>query len=351
MIVLVFGSRPESIKLGPVAAELRAAGADVRVIATGQHTDLLRGTPAETDLADAISLGIPARGNPLRWPVMVAPKIASTLRDLEARLIVVQGDTMSALAGAHAARALDLPIAHVEAGVRSGSLDEPWPEEGFRREISALAALHLAATPTAYANLLAEGVLARDIRLTGNPVVSALARYAETEARAPQPYLVVTMHRREWREHDDPRAFLRALERCAEARPFVDTIWPVHPAVAPMLPKRSDAQNVWLEKPLPYVEMIALLRGACGLITDSGGLVEEAATLGIPAAIMRRHNDRPEAVEAGVALRFDPDENGVAMAFDALAGGALPRRPSDLYGAPDAAAQIARALVRFEETL
>src|SRR5258706_12396109 len=132
MITLIFGSRPEAIKLGIVAAELRALGADFNVVATGQHVELLRGTPAESDLANAKSLGFASGGDVMRWLRRVESALDKAL--LESTVVVVQGDTMNAGAGARAAAQRGLLLAHVEAGVRSHNLEEAFPEEGFRRE-------------------------------------------------------------------------------------------------------------------------------------------------------------------------------------------------------------------------
>ena len=349
MITVVFGTRPDAIKLSPVVAALRDLGAPLRVVCTGQHTDLLRGTPAETDLADAVSLNLIALPSPERWVEMAQPRIAMALDVTEASLVVVQGDTASAIAGARAAAECGIPLAHVEAGVRSGCLQEPWPEEGFRREITRLASWHYAATTTAYANLLTDGVEQGRIRLTGNPVVSALHRYADPRPRAPEAFVMLTMHRREWLAQGI-NLFMHALAEACIDHARLDVLWPMHPHVRAHLPTRGDWQkpaNLWLDQPMPYREMIDLVARSCGVATDSGGLVEEAATLGVPSAILRRHNDRPEAVEAGVARQFVPGE--VRAAIDLLATGGLPRRTTTCYGQADAALLIARHLTSLVE--
>lgn len=347
MIVLVFGTRPEAIKLGPVAAELRALGAAHRIICTGQHDSLLRGTPAEGDLSDCHALGLKGDGNPLRWASYAVAPIAKALAG--SKLVVVQGDTMTAAAATRAAYAVGLPVAHVEAGVRSHTLEEPWPEEGFRREISAFAQWHAAATPTAMANLLAEGVARERIELTGNPGVSALARYvgAQPSPPAKRAYAMLTMHRREWQQHVDFAKWTEALAEAAAEHPALEIIWPVHPGVEAKLPKGALPTNVRLTTPLPYNAMIVLLLGATGVLTDSGGLCEEAATVGVPCAILRNVTDRPEAVEAGVARLFAPTPSGLQEAVAVIAQGGLPRRPTDIFGTPESAAKVARALVQW----
>lgn len=347
MITIVFGTRPCAIKLGPVAAELRALGITPRIVCTGQHTSLLRGTPAESDLADATALGLASDGNPLRWASHAVAPIARALQG--SKLVVVQGDTMSAVAATRAAYALNIPVAHVEAGVRSGTLEEPWPEEGFRREITAFARWHAAATTTALANLVREGVPRANIELTGNPGVSALARYvgARPSAPAARAYALLTMHRREWQQAVDFDAWTEALAEAAAEHPALEIVWPVHPHVEPRLPKGVLPANVRLTTPLPYNAMIVLLVGATGVLTDSGGLCEEAATLGVPCAILRNVTDRPEAVDAGVARLFAPTSAGLGEAVAMIARGSLPRRPTDVFGGVDSAAKVAKALIAW----
>lgn len=343
---IIFGTRPEAIKLGCVVAELRALDVKPRCIATGQHWDLLRGTPAESDLADSYSLGLPAKADPQRWISLAIPLIA---HHLEGPLVVVQGDTASALAGARAAHERGFAVAHIEAGVRSGNLEEPCPEEAFRREITQLATIHYAPTSTCYANLIAEGVDHTKIRITGNPVVSALQRYANAKPQPPGDHVVLTMHRREWLQWVDLPVWLGELAEACLDHPRLNIVWPVHPAVRAKWPHDwTNPKNLWIDPPLPYREMVDLLSRAKGLATDSGGLVEEAATLGIPTAILRNANDRPEAVEAGVARQFAPSNLRDALNWLATD---LARTPSAIYGTPDAACEIARDLVRREAFL
>lgn len=349
-IAFIWGTRPEAIKIAPVVAELRARGAPVTTICTGQHTHLLRGTPAETDLATSVALNIPSEGDVVRWPSLVRPLLARELSVAGARLCVVQGDTMSAVAGARAADVIGVDVAHIEAGVRSGTLEEPWPEEGFRREITQLTRYHFAATAQAVANLRADHVEREHIFLTGNPVVSALARLGAAP-KPPESHILLTMHRREWRERVSMRAWYGALCEACEDHPAVEVVWPVHPALAPALAEeqkhRARPSTLWLDPPLAYADTIDLLARACGVITDSGGLTEEAATLGVPTAIMRNVNDRPEAEREGCARRYDPTPENLHIAMYALTGGAFPRRASDAYGTPESAANIAAHLTKF----
>ena len=342
-LVFVVGTRPEFVKVGPIVAELKALGITPTVIATGQHWDLLKGTPAETDLADSVSLGLPAHGDPLRWVGGAVSRIASKAQALQATMVVVQGDTASALAGARAGHKSGLPVVHIEAGVRSGNLDEPWPEEGFRREITMIADWHYAANQHCVDNLLKEGIPRERILLTGNPVVSALQRYANATVKPPQPHILLTMHRREWLASVDAGAFSAALDQFCERNPTLSLFWPMHPAVVQRGGFRfPDRPNFCAMGPLPYQRMVDFLSTAHGLATDSGGLVEEATTLGIPTAILRNSNDRPEAVTYGPARQFSRTD--LETAFHWLTQDHGPRHPSGVYGDPRAAEWIAAHL-------
>src|SRR2546422_2797546 len=174
--VFIYGPRPEGIRLGPIAAELRALGSMGTIICSNQHSELLKGTPAESDLADGASLGLLSNGNVLQWTRTAEARLRAAFGEIPSPTIVVQGDTMTAIAAARAAAALRLPIAHVEAGVRSYNVEEAWAEEGVRTEIAQLAAWHYAPTSTAFANLVQEKVQPNRILVTANPGSSAIAR-------------------------------------------------------------------------------------------------------------------------------------------------------------------------------
>src|SRR3990172_2986414 len=359
-LLFIYGTRPEAIKLGPIVAALRAGGEPPKILATGQHTDLLEGTPAETDLAGGDSLGLRSDGNVPKYLTHATEAIQDYLSRFclplgagyghpPVPIVVVQGDTMSTLAGALAAHERGFPIAHVEAGVRSGDRDDPWPEELNRLKITSLATWHYAASTTAYANLLAEGVLQRYIRLTGNPGISALARYTDARPIAPpEPTILVTLHRRELlRRAEDWVSVLDGLRRASEAWPQLQFCWPVHPGVLNQIPlgwAQSLPKSFVLIDPLPYRKMALLLSSCTGVITDSGGVQEEAAALGVPCICLRKVTDRPESIEAGVAARMDTNAVGVTQGVEMLARGRLERRPIDVYGDVTAADLIARHL-------
>jgi UDP-N-acetylglucosamine 2-epimerase (non-hydrolysing) len=342
-LALVWGTRPESIKLGVVAAELRLRGVPFVSIATGQHASLLEGTPAESDLAGSVSLELAADGSVWRWVWIATKRLMQEYRARGITAVAVQGDTMSALAGARAASYLGLELFHIEAGVRSGNDKEPWPEERIRVDIATMASWHYAPTETARLNLLGEGIAADRILVTGNPGVSALARYAPgaTAAATPGSHILITMHRREAKAIGAIRDAAGAALAWAMAHPEADLIWPAHPGSGvPLL----RTENVHVIGPLAYRDLIAMLTRSIGVATDSGGIQEEAATLGVPCAVLRNVTDRPESVAEGVAALFSPGGTGMTQALDAVWTRQIARTPVNCYGTARAASNIAAHL-------
>lgn len=343
-LAVIFGTRPDSIKLGPVVAALRELGVEIDLICTNQHTTLLSGTPADTDLAGAWDLDLPSTGDVWGWVENATYKIMEALAghppDLE---IMVQGDTMTALVGSRAAKRLGLPLHHVEAGLRSHNLHSPWPEELIRVEIAQAATWHYAPTQTSRANLVVEGVPDDHIVVTGNSGVSALARYAPlARPREDAQRILVTMHRRESRQ--ELQGCLLAVDRWAREHPRCKVTWPVHPSWGP-LQMRTETPVYFLH-PLAYEEVMHRLPWHTGIVTDSGGLQEEAATLGVPCAVLRDVTDRPESIEAGVAKLFPPTPEGITAALDTLWSRQIPRRQTDCFGDSGSARRIAQAVMR-----
>jgi len=346
-ILLICGTRPECIKLGPVAAELAALGANWRCLLTGQHTSLLLGTPAESDLAGAHTLALASDGNVARWMTYAQERLTAYLREAQPKLVVVQGDTMSAHVGAVTATLLGIPVAHVEAGVRSHDLNNPWPEESTRVSIAQLARWHYAPTTTAFANLMQEGIPENQVRLTGNTSVSALTRYVGNVQAHPRPdqTIMVTLHRREIQHEAVANLLYGAVRHQAFLRPQVRFVWPLHPAMAKVVKRLQEPVNLAITEPLGYPAFVRLVADSLGVLTDSGGLVEECATLGVPCVILRAVNDRPEAVDAGCAVLLSPTAAGVGGGTRLLLDGVLQRGPSCVFGFSDAARQVAKHLV------
>lgn len=343
--LLVVGTRPEAVKMAPVAAALDAAGLSPLTVATGQHGPILYQTLDDLGVPVTRDLALHRSGQTL---TDVTTAVLTGMREvLEADrpdVVIVQGDTTSAFAAGLAAYYASIPVVHLEAGLRSGDLSRPWPEEGNRRLLAPIADLHLAPTALARDNLLGEGISADRVVVTGNTVVDALqtilrtqVRYAEFRLRCldsdPRRVVLVTAHRREsW--GDGIRAIGEAVLTIARRHPDVVLVLPVHPnpAVRDALPLGLEVQeNVRLLDPLCYSDLVRLLDRCAFVITDSGGLQEEAPALGRPVLVTREVTERQEAVTAGCARL-------VGTRTDVIAGEA-----HRLLADPDAYAAMATA--------
>jgi UDP-N-acetylglucosamine 2-epimerase (non-hydrolysing) len=353
-IVVVLGTRPEAIKLAPVVRSARARpGAEVVVVFTGQHRSMV------DQLADFLELRADADLDIMRPGQSLADVAARTLSGLAPVLaerrpdwVVVQGDTTTAFAAALAAFYAGARVAHVEAGLRSGDLRAPWPEEANRVLVGRIADLHLAPTRRAAENLRAEGVPAERVHVVGNTVVDALRHgLAKIEREGLEDRLarslpaldptrrlvLVTGHRRE--SFGAPvREMCRALRELAETEP-VEIVYPVHlnpnvrEAVQEVL---RGAPHVHLVEPVEYPLLLLLLARCHFALTDSGGIQEEAPSLGKPVLVMRDVTERQESLEAGVSVLVGADRRRILAAARALLhDGATYERMSrklDLYG-------------------
>ena len=348
--MLVFGTRPEVIKLAPVAHRLRAAHPECRVtlLSTGQHRDMLDSACAALDLKPDHALAVMQPG---QHPTELLGRLLIGLRGAIAQfrpdVIVVQGDTLSVTAGAVAGYLDQVRVAHVEAGLRTA--DD-----------------HFVPTPAARDNLLRENTPAESIHVTGNTVIDALYWMRQRVAtRAPRPELaaraprmiLVTAHRRE--SFGAPfRDLCHALRRIAERFDDVELIYPVHlnPNVrAPVQEILAAAPRVRLIEPVDYADLVTLLDRATLVLTDSGGLQEEAPALGKPVLVLREKTERPEAVAAGVARLVGTDPDAIVAAATELltdpAAYARMARGASPYGDGRAAARICEILVHGRATL
>ncbi len=316
-VLVVFGTRPEVIKLAPVIRQLEALSPVLHTItvSSSQHTDLLQPFVRMFGLQVDYDLHV-MRSH--QTPSQVCARVLSQLDPVLVKekpdLILVQGDTSTALAAALAGFHRHIPVGHVEAGLRSGNAQSPFPEEMNRRLISQLATLHFAATKRNRDNLLAEGISAENIYETGNPVVDALKWMIKSLTVRPPiaeilqqtegfRRLVVTTHRRESFGEVMARN-LSVLRRFVDQHPDVALLFPVHPNPEVALPARKILGNhsrIHLLEPLNYEDFIVLLSNAWLIVSDSGGVQEEAPTLGKPLLILRENTERPEALEAGSA--------------------------------------------------
>jgi len=315
-VLTLFGTRPEVIKLAPVIRQLESSPSFQTVnVTSAQHTDLLYPLVRLFHLRIDYDLQIMQSG---QTPNQVCARVLAALDPLLAQehpdLILVQGDTTTALAGALAGFHHRYAVGHVEAGLRSGDAYNPYPEEMNRRIVSQLATYHFAATPQNRDNLLAEGVPPQHVFVTGNPVVDALHSIVAQNESTPAiaqilaetagcKRLVLTTHRRE-SFGTALRENLQVLRSFIEKRDDVALLFPVHPN--PEVRKQatvllSQHPRIYLLPPLDYPEFLSLLSHAWLIVSDSGGVQEEAPTLGKPLLILRENTERPEAVAAGVA--------------------------------------------------
>ncbi len=306
-ILLVSGTRPEIIKLAPVYHALRACQwADVQWLHTGQHGEMAQQILDSFGIHPDIILTRPG-SSLLDFSLACRARLDGVMAEKNWALVIVQGDTESAFQGALAAFYNRVPLVHVEAGLRTYNLDRPFPEEGLRQMISRLANFHFAPSTRARAALHAEGIPANRVHLTGNTVVDAqkwvCAHHNIKRTVHGQGHLLVTVHRREnW--GNDLAEICQAIADIAARYPALDVLFPVHlnPVIQrPVHAILGNCPNVRLVAPLNYLEMQQALADAWMLLTDSGGLQEEAPTFGVPVLVLREETERPEAIEAGCA--------------------------------------------------
>ncbi|GAU67176.1 putative UDP-N-acetylglucosamine 2-epimerase [Streptomyces sp. NBRC 110611] len=360
---IVYGTRPEAIKLAPLVLALDAdPGFEPVVITTGQHRDMLDEINELFDLRPQHNLDIMRPGQRLSTMASrIIHELGEPLRDELVDIAVVQGDTTTAFAAAYAAACERIPVAHVEAGLRTGERFEPFPEEINRRLITQLADLHFAPTADAAGNLLAEGVRSDDVYVTGNTVIDALhlvldrpddAMNRELGAFADgHPTILLTMHRRESWGTPMARVAAAVAELC-RARPALRFVIPLHPnpEVRRVFQTHlSSLTQVLLCEPLRYSEFIKLMHRSVLVLTDSGGVQEEAPTLGTPVLVLRDRTERPEGVAAGCARLVGTDPalivKEVGRLLDDPQAYEAMRRPGTVcYGGGDAAARCLEAL-------
>jgi UDP-N-acetylglucosamine 2-epimerase len=334
-VLVVLGTRPEVIKLAPVVHELRRRrDLDCRVCVTAQHRQMLDQMLAAFELRPDYDLDLMAANQDLTgFSARALPELQRVLREARPDFVLVQGDTTTTFIAALAAFYEHVPVGHVEAGLRSFDRANPFPEETNRVLTARLAALHFAPTAIARRNLLAEGIPGRDIVQTGNTVVDALhwsgarpACFQDPELRSAiaamgvqDKAVVVTTHRRE--NLGQPlEALCGAFQTLVEKHPQLHLFYPVHmnPAVQGTVRRVVRHHRAHLLPTLDYSDLINLLRRSQFVLTDSGGLQEEAPSLGKPVLILRRVTERPEAVDAGVAKLVGTDPKTVVAAASRL---------------------------------
>ncbi len=365
-VLVIFGTRPEAIKLFPVIRALAAIpGLTVRTCVTAQHRGLLDQVLAIADLAPDIDLDLMEPGQTLdRLTARLLVGLGDVMDAERPDLVIVQGDTATAMTGALAAYYRKVPVAHVEAGLRSGDIYHPWPEEVNRRIVAPIAKLHFAPTDTAADALRRETIAEDTIYVTGNTVVDALQWTADRVAAAPslaagldpiaarfagRRIILVTTHRRE-NFGDGMAAIARAIGRIA-ARDDVAVLFPVHPnpnVVSVMDEILGTRPNVARIEPLDYPHFVRALGMADIVLTDSGGVQEEAPALGKPVLVMRETTERPEGVAAGTARLIGTDEDRIVSEIftllDDTSRYSAMARAHNPFGDGHAAAKIAKVV-------
>lgn len=373
-IAVVVGTRPEAIKMAPVIRELQSAPArwDVSVVATAQHRELLDQVFRLFDIRPDHDLDIMQAGQSLFDVTERALRgLERAFTAAEPDMVLVHGDTSSTFIGALAAYYLKIPVAHVEAGLRTGRRYSPFPEEMNRCLTGVLTDLHFAPTHKAAWNLRSEGVDGNSILVTGNTVIDALLEIAgreELPAGLPalpaglgeeRRLILMTAHRRESFGAPLEQAFT-ALAEIAASHPDCHLIYPVHPnpnVKGPAERILGGLDNVQLSAPLDYGPFVHLMKRAHVIITDSGGVQEEAPSLGVPVLVMREVTERPEAVEAGTVklVGTNPDRirDELGRLLDDPAAHAAMASAVNPYGDGHASRRIAKRLAHrfFEEPL
>jgi UDP-N-acetylglucosamine 2-epimerase (non-hydrolysing) len=315
--LLIVGTRPEAIKLAPVMRQMRDSDEfDPVLVSTGQHREMLDQMWDVLDVRPDVDVAIMRERQSL--PALTARLVEALSAEIGAAqpdVVIVQGDTTSAMAAAMASFYDHVPVAHVEAGLRSGRMDNPFPEELNRKIVATIARWHFAPTALAAGNLRREGVHPATIVVTGNTVIDNLLwmRMRGTGAssfRTDLKRVLVTMHRRESQGVVMQRV-AASLVRLAE-RGDVEIVLPMHksPAVRDSLaPVLAGQRNVRLLEPLDYQDFVSTMAASDVILTDSGGIQEEAPSLGKPVLVLRETTERPEAIDAGTArlVGTDPD--------------------------------------------
>lgn len=334
----VFGTRPEAIKMAPLALALAADERfDAQVCVTGQHRQMLDQVLDLFGLKPGYDLNIMKPGQDLSdVTTAILQGMKAVFSEFRPDIVLVHGDTATTFATTLAAYYHQIPVAHVEAGLRTGNLYSPWPEEANRKLTGALAALHFAPTNTSRQNLLNEGVDSAAIHVTGNTVIDALleivAKLDTTESLQRQfkeqfaflpddkRIILVTGHRRE-SFGDGFERICQALVDTAKAFPDVEIVYPVHlnPNVRePVNRLLAGVDNIHLIEPLDYLPFVYLMNRAYLILTDSGGIQEEAPSLGKPVLVMRDTTERPEAVEAGTVKLVGTEVDAISSNIHSL---------------------------------
>lgn len=329
-VLVLFGTRPEIIKLAPIIHELRRRGLDATVVSSNQHKQLLKPFLRLLDVRVDFDLQVMKHDQgPNDVCSRVLERLDKILEKAPPDMILVQGDTTTTLAGALAGFNRKITIGHVEAGLRSGNALSPFPEEMNRRIVSQIATFHFAATEENRTNLLAEGTPTERIFVTGNPVVDSLNKISKTVTPSKRlqglidltsgfKRILLTTHRRE-SFGSALTGNLKMVRDFVNRRRDVCLFFPVHPnpnvrrATEEIL---ENSERIYLLEPLNYSDFISLMKAAWLIVSDSGGVQEEAPSLGKPLLVLRENTERPEAIRAGVAKMVGNGSGSLKMMLE-----------------------------------
>lgn len=331
-VLLVAGTRPEAVKIAPVAIALKGhPGLRPTIVHSGQHSGMVEQALSAFDLVPDVRLDVPrVNGTQAELVSRLLPEFDALLAEREPAVTLVQGDTTTTLAAALASYWRGIPVAHLEAGLRTGDLYGPFPEEGNRQMISRITSLHLAPTDDAANALNTESLPDSHIVVTGNTVVDALQWAVAQPVTFADPLveklggerglILVTTHRREaW--GDRMLAAMRGLGEVARNHPELDLLLPMHrnPIVRDtVIEALGHLPNVHLTEPLSYAEFCHVMKRSHLIVTDSGGIQEEAPSLGKPVLVLRDTTERPEGVDAGTVKVVGTDQATVSGEIERL---------------------------------
>jgi len=337
-ILTIFGTRPEAIKMAPLVDALKnEPGIDARVCVTAQHRQMLDQVLELFSITPDYDLNVMRPGQSLsNITTNILSGLEPILKEFKPHLVLVHGDTSTTLSSSLAAFYQQIPIGHVEAGLRTGDLNSPWPEEGNRKLTSSIATLHFAPTPDSQMNLLNEGINTQSIAVTGNTVIDALMKVTDrlkhdlslsmlldtkfAQLNNNKKIILVTGHRRENFGNGFER-ICEALAELANKHNDIQIVYPVHlnPHVRePVNRILSNIENILLIDPQEYLPFVYLMNKAHIILTDSGGIQEEAPSLGKPVLVMRSVTERPEALTAGTIKLVGTNKDKIVEAVNSL---------------------------------
>jgi UDP-N-acetylglucosamine 2-epimerase (non-hydrolysing) len=372
-ILIVFGTRPEAIKISPLIRVFRLNPKfDLKICITGQHREMLDQFLKIFDIHPDFDLNIMKLNQSLSdISTAILSGMQQVYESYTPDMVLVHGDTTTSFAASLASFYANIPIAHIEAGLRTHNIKSPWPEEANRRLNAVLATLHFTPTFLTAKNLFDEGVDPKSVFITGNTVIDSLLQTVEylqdnftllrkiqdslNFIRDDAQILLVTSHRRENIEGGLDR-ICSSLRLLVNKFPNLQIVFPVHlnPRVRGQIEKAlSDIPNIWLTKPLDYFEFVYLLKISTLILTDSGGIQEEAPSLGKPVLVLRENSERPEAIAAGTARLVGTDIDDIVNAVSELLSNELEYKKMSLahnpYGDGRACTRIIDGIIEYFE--